>query len=121
MPKLPRLNRARYAFLHDVIMAAVSFPLALYLRLGEFTLILSQDYLLKGTLLFAAVAAPVFWYRRMYRGVWRYASIVDLMAITRSVPTTILIFLPLPFPITRLHLVPPSLHFLPLFLLFAPR
>src|SRR3546814_6978418 len=94
MPKLPRLNRARYAFLHDVIMAAVSFPLALYLRLGEFTLILSQDYLFTGTLLFAAVAAPVFWYSRMYRGVWRYASIDDLLAITRVVTITLLFFLP---------------------------
>src|SRR3546814_8548740 len=119
MPMVPRLNRPRIAFLHDVIMAAASFPLALYLRLGEFTFILSQDYLLKGTLLFTAVAAPVFWYSRMYRGVWRYASIDDLLAITRAVTLAILVFLPLLFMVTRLELVPRSLPFIQWFLMMA--
>src|SRR3546814_16680423 len=55
----------------------------------------------------------------MYRGVWRYASIDDLLAITRAVTLTILIFLPLLFMITRLELVPRSLPFIHWFLMMA--
>ena len=35
MVKLPFFNRARIAFYHDVVMATVSFPLSLYLRVGS--------------------------------------------------------------------------------------
>ncbi len=120
-----RLGRARIAFIHDVAMAAISFPLSIYLRLGDLTLAYAADYILTGTVLFAAVAAPIFWFCRMYRGIWRYASLEDLVAITKAVTLTILVFLPLLFAITRLELFPRSLPFINwfvlMFLLGAPR
>ncbi len=120
-----RLGRARIAFFHDIAMAAISFPLSMYLRLGDLTIAYAANYLLTGTILFAAVAAPMFWLCRMYRGIWRYASLEDLVAITKAVTLTILIFLPLLFEITRLELFPRSLPFINwfvlMFLLGAPR
>jgi len=113
-----RFNRARIAFFHDVFMAAASFPVALYLRLGE-DYPLAEDYVAAGTLIFAAVAAPVFWFSRMYRGVWRYASLDDLVAITRAVTLAVLIFLPVMFAVMRLELFPRSLPFIHWFVLLA--
>ena len=39
----------------------------------------------------------VFWLANMYRGVWRYASLNDLLAIIKVVTLVVLIFLPLLF------------------------
>ena len=41
--------------------------------------------LVQGTALFAVISAAVFLSMRLYGGVWRYASVNDLMAITRAV------------------------------------
>lgn len=114
-----RLDRARVAFIHDVIMAAASFPLSVYLRLGDRTLLESQDYLLPGTILFAVTAALVFRFSKMHRGIWRYASLDDLIAITKTVTLAILIFLPLLFLFTRLELFPRSVPFINWFVLMT--
>jgi len=108
MKVLPRLNRARIAFTHDVAMACASFPLALWLRTGDQFGYYTQSYLLEGTLAFGVIAAVVFRISKMYRGIWAYASIHDLVAITRAVSITILVFLPLLFLLTRLDLFPRS-------------
>lgn len=114
-----RLNRAQVAFIHDVVMAAVSFPLSVYLRLGENTMSEAHDYLLPGMVLFAAISAIVFKLSRMHRGIWRYASLDDLVAITKTVTLSILIFLPVLFVITRLELFPRSVPFINWFVLMA--
>ena len=114
------LDRARIAFLHDITMAVISFPLSIYLRLGDVTFSTETDpYLVPGALLFACVAAPIFWYSRMYRGIWRYASLEDLIAITKAVTLSILVFLPLLFVFTRLEHFPRSALFINWFLLMA--
>ena len=59
--------------------------------------------------LFTATAAAVLLSSRLYRGIWRYASLDDLLAITKAVTLTILVFLPILFLITRLEGFPRSL------------
>lgn len=103
-----RINRAHLAFAHDIVMAAASYLLSLYLRLGDALFSYAPEFLLQTTALFAGVAAVVFWWTGMYRGVWRYASLNDLVAITRGVTLAILIFLSLQFLATRLVDVPRS-------------
>ena len=114
-----RLNRAHFAFGHDIFMAAASFLVSLFLRLGDGIVGASQEILVIGTALFTVVAASVFWFMRMYRGIWRYASLNDLINITRSASLTILIFLILMFVITRLDDLPRSLPFINWFVLIA--
>lgn len=113
------------AFFHDVAMAAVSFVLSLYLRLGGETLAYAETFLPIGTMLFTGVAAVVFRTMGLYRGVWRYASMDDLLAIARAVTLIILIFLPLMFLVTRLEALPRSVlvinWFVLMILLGAPR
>jgi O-antigen biosynthesis protein WbqV len=114
-----KLDRARVAFFHDVVMATLSFPLSVYLRLGDAFPAEAQDYLLPGTVLFGATAAIVFRLSRMHRGIWRYASLDDLVAITKTVTLAILIFLPILFLFTRLELFPRSVPFINWFVLMT--
>ena len=119
MNPLPSLNRARIALAHDTIMAAISFPLSMYLRLGDFYYFYLGDYILTASMAFAAISAPIFLYSRMYRGIWAYASIEDLAAITKGVTLSILIFLPALFLFTRLEQLPRSLPLIQWFILMA--
>lgn len=112
-------SRARIAYLHDVCMAAISFPLSLYLRVGGEISYFAESFLLEGMLIFTAVAAVVFWLANMYRGIWRYASLKDLTAITKAVSLVILIYLPLLFLASRLQDVPRSLPLINWFVLLV--
>ncbi|MDF1747781.1 MAG: nucleoside-diphosphate sugar epimerase/dehydratase [Alphaproteobacteria bacterium] len=112
-------NRARIAFTHDVIMAALSFPLSLYLRMGDGIFIFASSYLLRGTIIFTVIAAAVFFSSRLYKGIWRYASIDDLVAMTKAVTLIVLIFLPMMFVVGRLEMVPRSLPLINWFVLLA--
>ena len=104
--------RPKIAFLHDAIMAALSFPLSMYLRLGDDLFWDQIELVVQGTALFTVVAAAVFWSMRLYAGVWRYASLTDSMAIVRAVTVVILVFLPLMFLLTRLESIPRSTLFI---------
>ncbi len=118
-------NRPQVAFVHDVFMAAVSFPLSLYLRLGDSTGLMGYQNVWLASAMFAVVAAAVFPFSRLYRGIWRYASVDDLLAISKAVTLAILVFLPVLFLFTRLEGFPRSLPvinwFVLLILLGAPR
>lgn len=118
MPKI--YNRANIAFIHDVFMASISFILALYLRLGNDVL---DSYavreLIFGTTLFTAIAAIVFRSLKMYRGVWQYASLNDLINITKSTSLVILVFVVISFVNNRLEDLPRSLPFINWFVLMA--
>lgn len=114
-----KLSRTRIAFVHDVAMAALCFPLALYLRLGDAIAWVPTDHLIQASLFFAAIAAVVFQVARLYRGIWRYASLDDLVALTKAVTIAILIFLPVLFFFTRLEWVPRSAPLIQWFLLMA--
>jgi O-antigen biosynthesis protein WbqV len=123
--KVRRFGRAHVVFAHDIVMAGVSYVLSLYLRLGDALFYYSPMFVVQGTLAFAAVAACVFWWTGLYRGVWRYASLNDLVAVARAVTLTVLIFLSLYFIATRLEDFPRSAlvinWFVLMTLLGAPR
>jgi O-antigen biosynthesis protein WbqV len=121
-----KLSRAHVAFVHDLIMAALSFVAALYLRLGDdMGQYWGSGDLLIGAGLLVAVAMPVFVSQKLYRGVWRYASMNDLMALVRAATLSILIFTVVLFLATRLQTLPRSVlvinWFVLLALLGAPR
>lgn len=121
----PRIRRGAIAAAHDAVMAGLSFWLAIYIRLGDDQIYLANDYLKSGTALFVLVCVAVFASMRLYRGLWRYASMRDLVAITKAVSLSILVFAVLMFTLNRLEGVPRSVFFinwmLLLFMLGAPR
>jgi FlaA1/EpsC-like NDP-sugar epimerase len=103
-----RLSRARIAYLHDVLMAGLSFVLAQALRQDGVTFSLHSLQLWSGTALFMAVGAGVFASLDLYRGVWRYASLNDMVQIVKAASLTVAIFFPLLFLFTRLTDLPRS-------------
>jgi len=109
VPIVPQSRRAVLAFLHDVAMAALSFALALYLRLGDDMLGGDPRLTLLYGVSFTAIAAVVFLFTGLYRGIWRYASLPDLFNIARAATVTELVFLPVMFLFTRLDDLPRSL------------
>ena len=102
-----KVHRGHIAFVHDLVMAVLSFVIALYLRQGE-EFLFQPVRLMQGGGLFTIVCGVVFWNSRLYRGIWRYASINDFFTLTRAVTLAILIFLPLLFLLTRLDALPRS-------------
>ncbi len=119
-----RFRHGQVAYAHDIVMAALSFALSLYLRVGD-GIVYYSNGLLVGTLLMAAIAAIVFWSLRLYRGIWRYASANDLLALTRAATIVILIFVPVLFVLTRADALPRSVPvinwFVLIFMVGAPR
>jgi len=105
---LPQSRRAIFAFLHDVVMAALSFALALYLRLGDEMLTKEPRLTLLYGVSFTVIAAVIFLVTGLYRGIWRYASLPDLFNIARAATLTELVFLPVMFLFTRLDTLPRS-------------
>jgi len=120
------IHRGHAAFAHDLIMAALSFVLALYLRLGDGLMPywdVRQDIL--AALGFAVIAGVTLSTGHMYKGVWRYASVRDLVSLVRAVTASILVFYLILFLATRLSDMPrtvPVIHwFVLLSLLGGPR
>jgi FlaA1/EpsC-like NDP-sugar epimerase len=119
VPPLPNSRRALLAFLHDIVMAALSFGVALYLRLGQDALSYEPRLTLLYCGMFTAVAGAVFLLTGLYRGIWRYASLPDLFNIARAATLTVLIALPVMFLFTRLETLPRSTLFINWLVLIA--
>ena len=109
----------KIAFGHDIIMAMLSIPISLFLRLGNEIFYYEQQLIFTSAALFTIVAALTFWSMRLYSGVWRYASVNDLAAITRAVTLVILVFLPLMFLFNRLEAFPRSALLINWFILMS--
>lgn len=101
------MKKAYIAIIHDIFMAVLSLILAFYLRLGDDTY-LSYDFLILAIPLFAVISAFVFYIMRLYRGIWRYASTQDLLAIIKAVSLSVIILVIVMFIINRLEGMPRS-------------
>ncbi len=111
--------RGSVAYAHDIVMAAVSFVLSFYLRLGDVFYLYSPDIVEIGTAVFTVVCAVAFWFVGLYRGIWRYASTNDLLAITRAVTLSVLLYLLVMFFWTRLEELPRSVLLINWFILMV--
>ncbi len=114
-----RMPRQFVAFVHDLTMAALSFVLALGLRLGSDAWPRLIEHLLPALVIFTVVSGIIFLFTGLYRGMWRYASMNDLLAIVKAVTLVLLIFLPVTFLLTRLDAVPRSVLVINWFVLIA--
>lgn len=111
--------RSQIAFLHDVTMAALSFGISMILRMGDIESALQAKVFVPGTVMFTATAAVVFLAMRMYRGIWRYASMNDLVTLAKAVTVLVLVFSLEMFFFFRLEGVPRSVPIINWFVLLA--
>ena len=108
MKEILRFFRSRaVAFTHDLLMVPIAWLGAYWLRFNleriPDPLLLSALTVLPGVMI---VQGAVFWYFGLYRGVWRFASMPDLIRITKAVVfgvslTAVAIFL-----LTRMEGIP---------------
>ncbi len=107
-----------FALLHDILWIPVALILAYWVR---FNLGAIPDYYWQGIyhLLVAAliIQTASYWYFGLYRGIWRFASIPDILQITKAVILGVSISVLSVFLIYRLQATPRSILVLyPLFL-----
>ena len=109
----PGLNwRLLAVALHDVAVAGIAMEAALWLRYLTYGAPQELFFLWPATLLFMAASAGVFVFQGLYRGIWLYASMSDVLAILKAATLAILVFLPLLFALTRLENFPRTAIFL---------
>lgn len=121
-----RVRSRLLVFLHDMLMIPLAWALTYWTRFNlayvppEFL-----DEAVRTLPLVMAVMGFVYWGFGLYRGVWRYASVTDLVRIAQAVlaGTTLLLFVL--FALNRMAYVPRSLPVLfvifQLMLLAGPR
>jgi FlaA1/EpsC-like NDP-sugar epimerase len=98
------------AVLHDAFMAALSFVLAMYLRLSD--LMFARDLWWQGALGFALVMMVAMLATKTYRRLWSYTSLSDLMTVAKVGTVAMVLFYFLMFQITRLEHMPRSAMFI---------
>ena len=113
------IYRGHIAYAHDLIMAAISYLLSVYLRLADDYISYDLYQILPICAIFVFICAIVFRVSGLYRGVWRYASVTDLWAITKAVSFVILVFAFVMFLWTRLETLPRSILIINWFVLMA--
>ncbi|BAV33543.1 multidrug MFS transporter [Sulfuricaulis limicola] len=107
------LRSRTVVFVHDLL----TIPIAWF---GAYWLRFNLDLLPEGYFHQALVLLPVvwlaqgamFWYFGLYRGIWRFASIPDLVRILKAVTAGVVIAAAASFILTRLHGVPRSVFIL---------
>lgn len=104
-----RFNRAWLAACHDLVAAGASVYVAYVMRLGVAPTLAILPHVSQSALLFALIAALTFRAFNMYRGMWRFASVADLVTILKAATLAILIFIPVYFQLFRLDDMPRTL------------
>ncbi|MGD9637664.1 MAG: polysaccharide biosynthesis protein [Alphaproteobacteria bacterium] len=114
------MTRGKIIFLHDLFMAFISLPIALYLRVGNnFFNHFNENYVLYLSLGYAILAGIIFHFMRMYWGIWRFASLNDLLTIIKAVTILQISFVILLFLVNRVDSYPRSAIIINWFVLCA--
>lgn len=111
--RFEKLRHPLAAFLHDLLMVPLAWFGAYWLR---FNLDAIPPAFLEQALYVAPVVILVqgatFWHFGLYRGVWRFASVPDLVRIFKAVAVGVVISALAIFLLTRLEMVPRSVFVL---------
>lgn len=93
-------------------MAALSFPIAFYLRWGRSFYDYTTDYFDVALPLFVGVFTLIAMHYRLHRNVWRYVSMREMRLILLVSGLSIFLFYSAWFGLTRLENVPRSIPFI---------
>ncbi|MBL4760288.1 MAG: polysaccharide biosynthesis protein [Mariprofundaceae bacterium] len=114
------LWRSRWmAFLHDIFWIPLALIAAFWVRFNlESIPASSQSGMWSMLVVCLVVQTASFWLFHLYRGIWRFASIPDLLRIMRAVSIGVLVSFAVLFIWLRLETIPRSVMLLyPMFLL----
>ncbi len=125
-PMIDRLRSRTAAFVHDLLMIPVSWLAAYWLR---FNLDQIPPEFVTGALQslpwIILIQGSIYWLFGLYRGVWRFASLPDLIRISKAVLTGTAVIVVMMFIVNRSAHIPRSVPVLylglQLLLLAGPR
>ena len=110
---MKRLRNRTAAFVHDLLMLPVAWLGALWVRFNlEVVPSLYLDAALHALPVVIVVQGAVGWRLGLYRGVWRFASLPDLIRIVKSVAIGVVLIAAALFLWTRLANIPRSVFLL---------
>lgn len=112
MKNLLRIHLNLIAILLDSCVAGLSFPFALYLRLGDNFSAMAGSYAWPASAGFSVLVLCLLLANRTYRRVWRYTSLHDLINVTKIITIAVLVFYLALFHFTRLESLPRSVVFI---------
>ena len=101
------------AFAHDVAMVPIAWFGAYWLRFNLEPI--PEGFFNQALILLPvvwSVQGGMFWYFGLYRGIWRFASIPDLVRIIKAVAAGVIVAAAVSFILTRLQSVPRSVFIL---------
>jgi FlaA1/EpsC-like NDP-sugar epimerase len=112
-PFLERLRSRTVAFVHDLVMIPAAWLLAYWVRfnLGHVPPEFIESALLSLPLVVVVLGAS-YWSFGLYRGVWRFASLTDLIRIAKAILMGTGVLMLLLFAFDRMSFVPRSLPIL---------
>lgn len=126
MSLLKKIRHPLTVFLHDLLMVPFAWGLAYWLRFNfESVPSMFMGSAVAAIPVIMVIQGAVLWYFGLYRGVWRYASMPDLLRIVGAIGVGCVAIATALFPLNRLEGVPrtvfPLYALLLLVLLGGPR
>ena len=100
------------ALVHDGMMGAAAMLLSLVLRFDFDIVVRNLTDFLGAAVLFGLIVSGVGFLLGLNRGIWRYASLSDLLAITYVASASVASFTVAKFLLDRLELIPRSSIFI---------
>lgn len=95
------------SLLHDGLVAGVAFLAGFVLRLGDEAFpYLHNSNILWATVLFMVLTVVISSFFDLSRGVWRYTSVPDVLAIGKIATLAVMLFAMIMFFVVRLHDIP---------------
>jgi O-antigen biosynthesis protein WbqV len=106
-PFFKKRVRVFLSFSHDIFVTILSLQVSIFLRMGDDFSQISLKALAFNSCLYVVFGALVFLSKHVYRGMWKYASLGDLVSISLSVTyitflyVSVMFFLPLDLSLPR--------------------
>lgn len=112
-------NRSFLTLTHDVFVVILSLQVSVFLRLGDDIVQIPTKTLIVNTLIYVLFAISIFLGKHIYRGMWRYSSLGDLVSISVSVTYITLLYLSVMFFLPQTLSLPRSTPLINWFVLTA--
>lgn len=107
------------AFAHDLVMTVVAIGLGYYIRFGPDAFSYRADEIVTLIAIILPFVSVIYWAFGLYAGIWRFASIPDLVNIVKAVTAVSVFMVVLDFASRGAIIVPRTIVFTNWFILMA--